>query len=325
MDDLIFIKKHYGEKMMHLCRDLFSTILEEKGLLAQLMDNTFVHSKELYNDITMYSLKEEFKEFILTKYLNQNKELVETDLSPFELMKEVGYTLYECNNEEDIKLFKKYYTDDELLCTFRGNRLSSCYVFFAIKDNAENIKRSAIPSRQDEYGTSVISIQFTKRKYTLSIKNRYNNTVHNPDATYSNNLENIIPGLTYSFEKYLGHSINYNKNDRFEIRNYTVFNGKFYKYNYEINNIYYCPNNIIIDNDRIVEYEKEKYILADYYTINLKDKIIYLYDAEIDDGFVKEYKDIDKIYVKKNNKDKYITIITKNGLTTKFKLIKIIR
>lgn len=319
MDDLKFIKKYYGEEMMHLCRDSFSTILEEKGKLSELMDTTFVHSKKLYKDISKNHLIEKFKEFMLNKYKNQNEELVSTNKNPFELMKEAGYTLYECNNEEDILNFKKYYIEDEELCTFRGNRLEVCYVFFAVKEGADKLDRSKFtnPDRQDEYGTSVISIQFSRNDYNLSIKNRYNHTVHNPDATYSNNLENIIPGLTDSFEKYLNHSINYNKNDNFEINEYTVFNGKFYKYNYEIHNTYYCTNNIIIDNDRIVEYEKERYILADYYTINLKDKVMYLYDADIDDSFVKVYKDIDKIYVKNDNKNKIITIITKDGLKSK--------
>ena len=40
----------------------------------------------------------------------------------------------------------------------------------------------------------MISIQFTKDDaHTLSIKNRYNHSVNDPDATFSNNLDNIIP------------------------------------------------------------------------------------------------------------------------------------
>ena len=35
--DLKLIKKHYGEKMMHLCRELFPTILERNGLLFKLL------------------------------------------------------------------------------------------------------------------------------------------------------------------------------------------------------------------------------------------------------------------------------------------------
>ena len=153
----------------------------------------------------------------------------------------------------------------EELCTFNGGRLNSCYVFFAVKKNVNEIKRENFknPFRQDEYGTSVISIQFSKDDtYTLSIKNRYNHTVNNPDATFSNDLDNIIPGLTKSFENYYGHQINSSK-QVFELDGYVRANdGKFYKYNYEVDNIYYCPDNIIIDNFEVKrEYanEKERY------------------------------------------------------------------
>ena len=39
--DLKIIKEKYGEKMMHLCRELFSTLLEEDGLLSKLMLDNF--------------------------------------------------------------------------------------------------------------------------------------------------------------------------------------------------------------------------------------------------------------------------------------------
>ena len=123
-------------------------------------------------------------------------------------MRQAGYTLYECKSEEDIQKFRKYYTDKEMLCTFTsGNRLRNNYVYFAVKDGADKLKRSDFqnPERQDAYGTSVLSIQFTRdASHTLSIKNRYNHTVDNPDATFSNNLDNIIPGLTNSFAKFYG-------------------------------------------------------------------------------------------------------------------------
>ena len=51
MNDLIKIKKYYGENMMHLCRELFPTILEQENLLFSLLDNNFAHSKFLYDDI----------------------------------------------------------------------------------------------------------------------------------------------------------------------------------------------------------------------------------------------------------------------------------
>ena len=86
-----------------------------------------------------------------------------------------------------------------MLCSFAIKRLQTHHVFFAVKDNALNLKRSDFinPLREDEYSTSVISIQFTKGfNNRISIKSRYNHSVDNPDATFYNNLENIVPGLT---------------------------------------------------------------------------------------------------------------------------------
>ena len=45
------IKDKYGEKMMHFCRSVFPTILETPGLLFNLLDSTFAHSKFLYEDL----------------------------------------------------------------------------------------------------------------------------------------------------------------------------------------------------------------------------------------------------------------------------------
>ena len=63
-DDLKLIKKHYGENMMHLCRELFPTILEEEGLLFELMSSHFYYNRELYDDIISNGLKDKFKDYI---------------------------------------------------------------------------------------------------------------------------------------------------------------------------------------------------------------------------------------------------------------------
>ena len=53
VDDLKIIKKKYGEKMMHLCRDSFSTILDNSpGALSKiLLDNflKFNNSNEFFS------------------------------------------------------------------------------------------------------------------------------------------------------------------------------------------------------------------------------------------------------------------------------------
>ena len=298
--------------MMQLCRELFPTILETPGELKRIMEASFYPTKCLYYDIVDNELIYEFEKFIISKTKKKEEELVETNKTPFELMKEAGYKLTECKTEEDIQLFRKYYASGEELCTFDGGRLNTCYVFFAVKKDADNIKREDFekPTRDDEYGTSVISIQFSRENYTLSIKNRYNHTVKNPDATFGNNLEKIIPGLTKSFEKYYDHKIKQSGN--FEIIGYTEVDGKLYKYNYEINNTYYCPNNIIIVNGEVKTYEPEQYIIMDYFVLDLRNKTLTLFDENIKDGFVDEYRNIKDIQIKKENNKKIIIITTSN-------------
>ena len=48
IDDLKIFKKKYSEAMMHLCREMFQTILEEPGLLSKIMLEHFTQSRFLY-------------------------------------------------------------------------------------------------------------------------------------------------------------------------------------------------------------------------------------------------------------------------------------
>ena len=311
--DLKIIKKKYGENMMHLCRKLFPTILEKEGILSQVILDSFEVSHELYNDLISNNLVVAFENYIYERLDYKTDKIVKITKTPKELLSEAGYDLYECHTEGEIQAFKKYYSPGEELCTFRGGRLENCYVFFAVKKNIEEIKRANFhnPDRQDLYGTSVLSIQFTRDDaHHLSIKNRYNHTVVNPDATFSNNLDNIIPGLTDSFEKCYGMAQKCNSNN-FEIPNYVCVGEKYYKYNYEIDNIYYCPNNIIIDNYEVKRLDKRRYILLDYYILDLQNKEIKSYQPI--DSFPSTIGKITKIEVEKDEEEKRIKIETVDG------------
>lgn len=305
MDDLKIIKKKYGEKMMHLCRELFPSLLETPGLLSSIMLEHFESSKLLYDDLIENSKEDDFKNYVYSFVDVEKENKLVIDKTPQELLSEAGYILYECKTEEEIQAFKKFYAPGEELCTFRGNRLDTCFVYFAVKKNVAEIRRENFnqPRREDEYGTSVISIQFRKKTpNTLSIKNRYNHSVNNPDSTFSNNLDNIIPGLTESFRRKYGYEFAFDNNN-FEIPGYVNVNGKYYKYNYEINNIYYCPNNIIIDNYTVIDKyskEPERYIVMDYFVIDLKLKTIKLYDSRMVDSFIGDFKNIENIIVSKD-------------------------
>ena len=314
------IKKVYGEKFMKYCREYFSTILEKEGRLLEILEKSFSKNCTLSDDINTDELKEQLKDYIYSKIdvEDEEKRIIEEKTS-YKLLEEAGYSLYECKTEEEIQKFKKYYAKGEELCTFNGGRLNRCVVFWAIKKDADKIKREGFdkPAREDEYGTSVMGIQFAKTGVsTVSIKNRYNHTVNNPDATYGNNLDKIIPGLTQSFKKLLlerGLNFNDANKEQFCIPGYTVANdGRYYKYNIEINGVYYCSGNIIIDNGQVHKLEPEKQELIDYFILDKENKTIQLYDKNIKDSFVDAFDDVKKIEIRKDKEKGIRTIEVQN-------------
>ena len=332
MDDLIQIKRHYGEKMMHLCRELFPTALETPGLLYSTLLKAFHPSRFLYDDLVRCNKIDDFKTYVYSLIDLQQDKAKSNSKTPQELLDEAGYILYECKTEKDIQSFRHYYKrpngevlmeyeegtepvpwEGEELCTFNGGRLGRCYVFFAVKKNVNEIKRENYthPERDDEYGTSVISIQFSRGSTnTLSIKNRYNHTVEFPDSTFSNNLDNIIPGLTEAFEETYGLDIT-GKGINLNIPGYVLANdGKYYKYNFERDNIYYCPDNIVIDNFEVIQYDKSRYIVMDGFVIDMQEKSLKAYDEYLGDVFVEAFDDIKSIRVEsiKDTNEKKVII-----------------
>lgn len=211
------IKKIYGENFMKLCRELFPTLLEYDGILLKTLFKYFPRiDKTLYEDITKSKLVHDFKSFIFERVNIEIKkqQMINKVLSPFEIFDECGYYLYECHTESEIQSFRKYYKFEEELCSFNRNRLDGFFVFFAVRKDVDTIRREDFtePRREDKYGTSVMSIQFNKEgTCTVSIKNRYNHTVNNPDATYGNDLDRISPGLTRKFSNFTTRTrINFN-------------------------------------------------------------------------------------------------------------------
>ena len=320
--DLKIIKKKYGEKFSKLCRDLFPSILENEGVLSSLILSLFKENHFLYDDLIENNMVNKFQEFIMNEFDKNNVILSQTLKTPYELFEDAGYTLKECHINEEVLSYKKYYAEGEKLCTFKGNRLETNRVFFAVKNNALGIERKSIPQREDEYGTSVLSLQFTLATNYLSIKNRYNHTVNNPDATYQNNLENIAEGLTYSFEKYFGIKQR-NTNCAFEMPNYVrTIDGKYYRYNLECNNNYYCADNIVIHNFEEVTFPKEKYILFDDFVLDLVNKKFKCYDKCRYDTAEDVIKHIKTIKIENIDTGKEIYIVCEDGIKIYLELNK---
>ena len=279
--DYDILKKHYGEKFAQFCRATFPTILEQgEGVLAKHVMSLFAPNKNLYVDIVNNHKENEFKNYVYDRAAKTISEAssAKSD-TPETLMRKANYTLHKCETVEDVEKFKKYWKAGETLCTFWNipNRLSRCHIFFAVKDGAERLKREDYkkPMRQDEYGTSVISIQFARGDINnVSIKNRYNHTVQNPDATFSNDLENIYPGLTDSFSQHYGYNFTVSGTS-FELPKYIKANDdKFYKYNVEVNGVYYCPDNVIIRHGAVIQLDKFSQILVGNVIFDIKNKTV---------------------------------------------------
>lgn len=95
-DDLNKIKKKYGEKFAHLCRELFPTILETNGLLYRLIESKFYPNKFLYDDIINNKLVSLFQNFINNLVEKEDDIEINVNKTPYELLDEAGYILYEC-------------------------------------------------------------------------------------------------------------------------------------------------------------------------------------------------------------------------------------
>ena len=334
MKELKWIKKHYGETLMHICRTHFAQILEQPGVLKNILkDFIYQNSRTLGNDLINEDQVYDFVDAIYYRYTNPEEKTLETDKTPYELLKEKGYTLHECTSEEEIQSYRKYYAPNEVICTINnGERLDTSYVFFAVKDNLDDIKR-ALPGkeqREDEYSTSVLSIQFPKCEDTYPvIISRYNHTVTNPNNTYAGNLERIAPGLTYSFKKLLSDrdmeltSVN----TELSLKNYVVFD-KIYKYNFEEDGDYYCPGNIVVSAKGLVKLPPSS-MLVENFVIDFKNKTIkpfndknesahafttFFLNNHIEDMRVTKRKDgKNEILVYLKDKEKPVEIIAKDN------------
>lgn len=218
---------------------------------------------------------------------------------------------------------KKYYNyegneGNKTLWDVEERWIDDFYTFFAVKDNADKIKRKifANSKRNDEYATSVLCIQFSKMaglqlpeqmwyidghkrafgyNWNLYIQNRYdiefnlaryNKTGYSPiqnnapifynDRTFGNNLDNIVFGLSRSFEKYYG--LKTKNRPYYHLPGYVkAKDGRYYKYNYRkisdfssVVDICFCPNNTIIDNGEVIKLPEDKYLLIDYFILDLR-------------------------------------------------------
>lgn len=184
----------------------------------------------------------------------KNIKIVETGnpQNPFDLLDKAGYNAYVADTLGKQNAIRQYFAPGEELCTFRdANRYLNYYIVNAVRKDVDNIKRKDFknPQREDEYGTSVLSIQILKKGGFISIKNRYNHKVDNCDNTYNSNPDNIIVGLAEALKHYF--NVNFSTRTVLLPDGYVLISGQVCKYNSEINNTYFgddfyiCGGNIV--------------------------------------------------------------------------------
>lgn len=270
------IKKQNGERFARQIRDFDAGIF----FIPDLKD-IVKHAGREAGPILSYlkSLK--------AKAEPKEKVLVE-NLDLFQLAQEAGYKVIYADTLKKQNIIRSFFEKEEELCTFRDSlRFQNYYIFHFIKQGAEKLNRADFfgkESRDDEYGTSVMSLQVDKLEGHVKICNRYNHTVQNPDNTLGGNPDNIISGLTVAIEKFLGRKIDVAKAALPE--GYLNLNQNIYHYHKEADNIYY-GSDFYIKNHRLFEINKDYQMIVDTFLIDFRKNEIkqILEDEIIQDGF----------------------------------------
>ena len=87
---------------------------------------------------------------------------------------------------------------------------------------------------------------------------------------------------------------------------------RYYKYNCEYYDIYYCCSDNIIDHGNIKKYDKSRYIVFDYFILDMIDKKIIQYDKRFNNSFTDTIGEFDKVKVEKREYGKEIIISSEN-------------
>ena len=261
------IKKNNGEGFARILRD--ANVLDIPDIV-ELVKYVGRHTPDnLVLDLAHY-LQAVKQEIIDTQ---QAAATVNPDTDPFELLHQAGYTYAEyADTLTKQNAIKKYFTSREELCTFRDpERYKNFYIINAVRGDADKVKRSDKPERQDAYGTSVISIQISKQGGFISIKNRYNHSVPYSDSTFDSNPDNIIPGLSNAIKKYFNVQFTITTagvpGDFIRVGNHLV------RYAMEYEGIFY-GDSFYVYNGHIYEINKSTQVMMDNFILDIPNRHI---------------------------------------------------
>ena len=248
------LKRFVGEAAYNTIQN---TAVDGEKLRSALI--TPQNARAIFADLTPFEIKS-----LCAEISNAGEIGVIRKTNPEEIKAafgKAGYTDVIFDDIEKIKAAEKYYAAGEIICTYRNleGRMNEYYMIVAIKGDIDKIKRSNNPQREDNYGTSIINIQIARNGSHMSIKNRYNHTVSNPDATFNNNLDTVTPGLQSMVLGYYGFAALNREKPSYS--NIVKIGGVYLKWYTEHNNKYYGAFVLSADGTRYTD--TSRYYIAD--------------------------------------------------------------
>ena len=284
------IKKNNGEKNAQRFRDLFDV-----PRIVDILEFAGRDEEEL----------KQVHKVLMEIYKPKDHSQIVVNQDPLTLLAQAGYKAWYVNNERTQNAIGGYFRSQkavdagmtgghprtnignsengELLCTIYQNldsgakRFDDYYIIHAVKqevfgddklpEDQWHIKPSSTPQREDEYGKSVISIQIDKNGGFISIKNRYNHTVHDPDNTFFSNPDNIIQGLSNSLKAHF--HVDFASTNTPLPQNFCMVGNRVVRYNFELNNIYFGPN-YYFSGSTLTKLINDYEIMMDFYILNLR-------------------------------------------------------
>jgi hypothetical protein len=226
------IKNFVGEYAFNIIKNMAT---DEEALRKALV--TPQNARNVFSELNEFDVKSLCTEISNSGNIGKTRETTQEEI--IKAFNSVGYDQVIFDDEEKISECKKYYRSGEVICTYNDlvSRMREYHMLVAVKSNIDKVERSKTPQRDDEYGTSILNIQIARNGSHMSIKNRYNHTVSQPDSTLNNNLDMLYMGLQSMVLGYYGFASLSSKKAHY---NNIVNIGNIYlKYHTEKNNIYY--------------------------------------------------------------------------------------
>ncbi|MDR1207026.1 MAG: hypothetical protein LBK26_01275 [Rickettsiales bacterium] len=238
----------------------------------------------------------------LLPYLNSLKDIKDINekstKNPFDLLDKAGYNAFHADTLKKQNSIKIYFENGEEICTFNDpTRFERYYIINAVKHDVETILRKNFinPSREDAYGTSVISIQIIKTGGSISIKNRYNHIVQSCDNTFNSNPDNIYPGLSAAIKGYF--NVDFTTGNVRPPDGFLLIGDQIVRYNHEINATYY-GDGFVVKDFKIIKLNPGHQMVLDYFIFDTKEEDDEKRIKQIDKDFKDSFLDIFKAEIK---------------------------